>query len=269
MARLPYLNIGCGFTFHKDMVNIDFVSTAPEVQAHNLLKGIPFGDNMFEAVYHSHVLEHFQKKDGEKLIAECYRVLKPGGICRIAVPDLEQIARNYIKYLEAAMRDEPGAREKYNWTMLEMYDQVVRTKGGGEMVEYISDVSKNNDQFLLERNGKEIKLLIENIRHGSNNHSLSVSKPGLLRRVKGKLKHLLLKNDIPALQIGKFRLGGEVHQWMYDRFSLAELLNKHGFKEIKVKGYDESSIPDWEKFGLDQADGTIRKPDSLFMEAKK
>src|SRR5688572_2806566 len=178
MEKLPYLNIGCGFTFHKSMVNIDFISTAPEVKAHNLLQGIPFGDNKFEAVYHSHVLEHFQKKDGDKLISECYRVLKPGGICRIAIPDLEQIARNYIKYLEAALNNEPGAKEKYDWTMLEMYDQVVRTKGGGEMVEYISDVSKNNDRFLLERNGNEIKLLIENIRHGNNNHSLSSSKPG-------------------------------------------------------------------------------------------
>jgi predicted SAM-dependent methyltransferase len=269
MSKLPYLNIGCGFAYHKDMTNIDFVSTAPEVQAHNLLQGIPFSDNSFEAVYHSHVLEHFLRKDGEKLISECYRVLKSGGVCRIAIPDLEQIARNYIKYLEAALKNEPGAKEKYDWTMLELFDQVVRTKGGGEMVEYIKDTRKNNDDFLLERNGDEIKLLIENIRHGKENHSLLVSKPGLIRRIKGKLKDLVIKNDIPALSIGRFRLGGEIHQWMYDRYSLGELLKKYGFKDIKVMKFNESAIPNWNSFNLDSVDGKVRKPDSLFMEATK
>lgn len=269
MAKTLYLNIGCGFTYHKDMVNVDFVSTGKDVMAHNLLKGVPFPDNSFEAVYHSHVLEHFLKKDGENLIMECYRVLKTNGICRIAVPDLEQIARNYITYLEAALKGEPGASEKYNWTMLEMYDQVVRTKGGGEMVDYIKDISRNNDAFLLERNGNEIKLLIENIRHAAENHSLKVSKPGILTRIKGKVRDMVLKNDVHALNLGNFRLGGEVHQWMYDRYSLSELLKKYGFKDIKVVKYNESAIPDWNSYGLDMADGKVRKPDSLFMEARK
>jgi predicted SAM-dependent methyltransferase len=269
MPKLPYLNIGCGFTFHKDMTNIDFVSTGPEVQAHNLLQGIPFADNSFEAVYHSHVLEHFLRKDGRKLVNECFRVLKKGGVCRIAIPDLEQIARNYIRYLEAALKGEPGAKERYEWTMLEMYDQVVRTKGGGGMVEYIKDPSKNNDAFLLERNGNEIKLLIENIRHAKENHSLNVSKPGLMSRIKGKMKDLVIGNDMPALNTGKFRLGGEVHQWMYDRYSLGELLKACGFRDVKVVRFDESAIPNWNAFGLDAVDGKVRKPDSLFMEATK
>ncbi len=269
MAKLPYLNIGCGFTYHKDMVNVDFISTGPEVKAHNLLQGVPFDDNSFEAVYHSHVLEHFLKNDGEKLISECYRVLKANGICRIAIPDLEQIARNYITYLEAALKNEPGAKEKYEWTMLEMYDQVVRTKGGGEMVEYIKDASRNNDAFLLERNGNEVKLLIENIRHAKTNHSLSSSKSGLMSRIKGKIRDIVLKNDVHAANLGNFRLGGEVHQWMYDRYSLSELFKKHGFKETKVVKYNESAIPNWNGFGLDEVDGKVRKPDSLFMEAKK
>jgi predicted SAM-dependent methyltransferase len=269
MSKLPYLNIGCGFTFHHEMTNVDFISTAPEVQAHNLLQGIPFSDNSFELVYHSHVLEHFLQEDGEHLIAECYRVLKKGGVLRIAIPDLEQIARNYIRYLEAALKNEPGAKEKYEWTMLEMYDQVVRTKGGGNMIEYIKDTSKNNDAFLLERNGNEAKLLMENIRHGKSNHELKKSKPGFMYKVKSKLKDILLGEEIKALSYGNFRLGGEIHQWMYDRYSLSELLKKHKFTDTKVMKYNESSIANWSSFGLDEIDGKVRKPDSLFMEAKK
>jgi predicted SAM-dependent methyltransferase len=269
MAKLPYINLGCGFHYHNDWTNVDFISSGEGVIAHNLLIGVPFEDNKFEVVYHSHILEHFLKPDGEKLISECYRILKNGGVLRVAIPDLEQIARNYILYLEAALKNEPGAKEKYEWTMLEMYDQVVRTKGGGEMIEYIKDTSKNNDAFLLERNGHEVKLLMENIRGAKMNNTSGASKPSILYRIKGKLKDWILKEDVKALAHGQFRFGGEIHQWMYDRFSLAELLKKHNFTDIKVVKFNESSIPQWTKFGLDEVDGKVRKPDSLFMEAKK
>lgn len=268
MAKLPYLNIGCGTTFHNDWVNVDFASTGEDVLAHNLLEGIPYEDGKFEVVYHSHVLEHFLKPDADQLIQECYRVLKPGGILRVAIPDLERIARNYLKYLEEADKNIPGAAEKYNWTMLEMYDQTVRTRGGGDMVTYIADRSRNNDEFLLERNGQEAKLLMENIRNPKP-HVGKVSKGSIMYRIKGKLKDWLLKEDQKALAIGKFRLGGEIHQWMYDRYSLSELFKKHGFKEPVLRQFNESAIPDWNSFGLDSAGGKVRKPDSLFMEATK
>jgi predicted SAM-dependent methyltransferase len=269
MSKLPYINLGCGFHNHKDWTNVDFISTGEGVIAHNLLAGIPFDSNTFEVAYHSHVLEHFLKPDAERFIAECFRVLKNNGILRIAIPDLEQIARNYIKYLEESINQVPGASEKYNWTVLEMLDQTVRTVGGGGMAEYIKDESKNNDAFLLERNGKETSDLIKNLRN-KNQHS-SYSKPSytLKERIKSKLTRMLLGKDMEALRLGKFRLGGEIHQWMYDRYSLSQLLTKHGFKDVRVVKADESSIPNWNSFGLDMVDGKVRKPDSLFIEATK
>lgn len=273
MEKLPYINLGCGFTFNDSWVNVDFISTGKDVIAHNLTQGIPFKDYSFQAAYHSHVLEHFTKTDAEKFISECYRILQSGGILRIAIPDLEPIARNYINYLEGALANDASAKEKYNWTMLEMYDQVVRSKGGGEMIDYIKDVSKNNDAFLIERNGNETKKLIENFRNikevSSVNKSEAISLSKFISRVKSKLIHMLLKDDVKALSIGQFRLGGEIHQWMYDRFSLAELLKKHGFAYVKVVSATESQIPNWNDQNLDMMDGKVRKPDSLFMEAQK
>jgi predicted SAM-dependent methyltransferase len=251
------------------MTNVDFISTGKDVIAHNLLQGIPFEENKFELVYHSHVLEHFLRPDGERLISECYRVLKKGGILRIAIPDLEQITRNYIRYLEAALKNEPGAKEKYEWTMLEMYDQTVRTQVGGAMLNYIKDTSKNNDAFLLERNGNEAKILIENIRDTKPAPAVKAKKPGFIYRVKNKIKHIVLGDEIPALNNGKFRLSGEIHQWMYDRYSLSELLKKYKFTDINVVKYNESAIRNWSSYGLDEVNGKVRKPDSLFMEAKK
>src|ERR1041385_5970668 len=97
---MKMLNLGCGDRYHAGWVNVDFVSNDKNVLAHNLLKGIPFGNNSFDAVYHAHVLEHFTPEDGKKLLEECFRVLKPGGILRIGVPDLETIVREYMRNLE-------------------------------------------------------------------------------------------------------------------------------------------------------------------------
>lgn len=267
MSKLPYLNIGCGYHYHNDWTNLDFASTGDQVIAHNLLAGIPFNNESFEVVYHSHVLEHFLKEDAIRLLKECNRVLKPNGIIRIAIPDLEQIARNYIRFMEESINGVPGSSEKYNWTMLELMDQAVRTKGGGEMSSYIADETKNNDEFLIARNGKETEDLIKNLR----TKSVASKKPTytLKQRIKSKLTQLLLGEDIKALNLGKFRLSGEIHQWMYDRYSLTELLKNTGFKNIQVVKADESSIKDWNSFQLDVFDGKVRKPDSLFLEAVK
>ena len=82
-------------------------------------------------------------------------------------------------------------------------------------------------------------------------------------------KSSLTEQESKALKIGQFRLGGEIHQWMYDRYSLSELLSQVGFTEIKVCSAFESEIQTWETYQLDVINGEVRKPDSLFMEARK
>jgi predicted SAM-dependent methyltransferase len=275
MSKLPYLNLGCGATYSVDWTNIDFVSGSPHVRAHNLLKGIPFPDQSFELVYHSHVLEHFPKAEAPVFIAECYRVLKPGGIIRVAIPDLEQIALNYIRYMNDAFERKAGAEQKYDWTMLEMYDQVVRDTPGGEMAGYIKDVSRNNDAFLIERNGKEAEGLMSSLRTKQVSPPVSRS---LIRSVLSKIYHFQLRRSLEGYVLGEnrriyrsavFRSQGEIHQWMYDRFSLRRMLENTGFVAAEQKTAFTSYLSGWSDFKLDGESGKIRKPDSLFMEAKK
>jgi hypothetical protein len=64
-------------------------------------------------------------------------------------------------------------------------------------------------------------------------------------------------------------LGGEIHLWMYDRFSLARLLKDVGFRDIKIKNAFDSDIPNWSLHELDVKDGLVYDPSALFMEAKK
>jgi hypothetical protein len=82
------------------------------------------------------------------------------------------------------------------------------------------------------------------------------------------LKLLLGAHDRRALRIGQFRLAGEVHQWMYDRYSLAKLMSDVGFKNPLAQTATSSRIAGWTAFNLDtQSDGAVVKPDSMYMEA--
>jgi len=275
-----YLNLGCGSRFHPSWTNVDFISTGKNIIAHNLKQGIPFPDNSFEVVYHSHLLEHFTKTQALPFLCNCFQVLKPGGIIRIAVPDLENIAKTYLQALENAAQNKKGWNHHYEWIMLEMYDQTVRDRPGGDMADYLHQEGIPNKQFVLERIGIEGKKIIDETeryplnsdKHSSKSHIMN----RLLKTLKNPsiLKELLIKrllgNEYKLLQLGRFRRGGEIHFWMYDRYSLAQLLEKTGFQNIQLFGPAESQISGWINYNLDtEPDGTVYKPDSLYIEALK
>ncbi|MCH2023539.1 MAG: methyltransferase domain-containing protein [Saprospiraceae bacterium] len=263
-SNLKLLNLGCGRHYHNDWTNVDFISTGEKVIAHNLLNGIPFAKNSFDVVYHSHVLEHFEEKDGENFIKECYNVLKPKGIIRVAVPDLEQIAQNYLKYLNASIENDKDAEHNYNWTMIELYDQTTRNYSGGKMGEYLKS-NMPNPEFVYSRIGKPSNTNYEKLPVHRGSFFRFFNPMTYLRKAKVLL---LSSEEKKALKIGKFRMQGENHLYMYDRFSLKRLLEKCGFKHIEIKDAYKSNIPDWNKYKLDVTN-TVRKPDSLFMEAVK
>jgi predicted SAM-dependent methyltransferase len=280
---MNYLNLGCGTRYLPEWTNVDFVKTGEGVIAHNLTLGIPFPDNSFDVVYHSHVLEHFQKNQAETFISECYRVLKPDGIIRIAVPDLEQIARLYIQQLENAKNNpSPLNKTNYDWSVIEIYDQTVRNYSGGEMGKYWSQTDILNEDWIIQRMGSEFlshRNSIKNRKSDTNSNS-GKAKPTLTGwkkyfQLSAYQKQLLLWLSGEAklfelLELARFRTGGEIHQWMYDSYSLGELLKSAGFKEIQKVDAFNSSIKDWSAHQwLDTEDGKVRKPDSLFMEAVK
>ncbi len=68
---------------------------ASDIVIHDLRKPMPWDAGQFEAVYASHVLEHLTWDHARRLLQECLRVLSPGGVCRIVVPDLEFLIGQY------------------------------------------------------------------------------------------------------------------------------------------------------------------------------
>jgi predicted SAM-dependent methyltransferase len=56
---------------------------------------LPFTDASAEFVYSEHVVEHLDLAEGTRLLRECARILRPGGVLRIATPDLAALVRAY------------------------------------------------------------------------------------------------------------------------------------------------------------------------------
>ena len=57
----------------------------------DITKPLPFANGSVAAVFSSHVFEHLFMDEVYRLVEEIHRVLAPGGVCRVVVPDLEKI----------------------------------------------------------------------------------------------------------------------------------------------------------------------------------
>jgi predicted SAM-dependent methyltransferase len=230
--KLNYLNVGCGSKYHKDWVNIDMNSYDQDVLSCNLLKGIPFPDEHFEVLYHSQVLEHIPKEKAFYFMKECHRVLKKNGIIRVVVPDLENIVNEYKKHLNENLKNPSIETEaNYDWIMLEMYDQTVRNNSGGQMAKYLQQEKIVNEQYVLNRTGNVGISIRKNYLSGTDDTNKKVFKTlrltGLSKKALGYIKRKIITLFLgEKYQIGDFRLGGEIHMWMYDKFSLSRLLTQ-------------------------------------------
>ena len=90
------LHIGCGDCYKENWINIDINSTIKVDLLHDASKPFPYIDNSIDFIYNEHFIEHLSLEDGIKFINEMYRILKKGGVMRIACPDLDLIIDQYI-----------------------------------------------------------------------------------------------------------------------------------------------------------------------------
>ena len=78
----------------------------------NLLKKFPWQDGSIEAIYMGEFLEHLTLQQGTHLLRESYRVLKPGGILRVRVPDHVRFWKGYLEAYDTAKQ--PG---RAHWSL--------------------------------------------------------------------------------------------------------------------------------------------------------
>jgi SAM-dependent methyltransferase len=116
-----YVQYGCGLSCPDGWVNFDASPTLvlqrlplvgalfrrggvvfpAGVRYGDIVRGLPVADNTADGIYASHILEHLSRNDVERALANTIRMLKPGGVFRLVVPDLEARARRYLSLLEA------------------------------------------------------------------------------------------------------------------------------------------------------------------------
>lgn len=140
------LHLGCGANAPDGWVNVDksfgpaierlrlrktleklgVLNEAPtslrwptNVQRLDVTKEWPWANGSADAIYSSHMIEHFTPRETEQFLKNSFRVLAPGGVIRLAVPDLEFSVGQYL-----AARDEgrPDAADHLNSLFYNMPD---------------------------------------------------------------------------------------------------------------------------------------------------
>jgi SAM-dependent methyltransferase len=126
-----YIQYGCGPSCPEGWINYDASPTlrlqrlrvigklfrrgsiefSDDVRFGDIVKGLPVADGSAQGVYASHVLEHLSLADFWTALHNTFRILKPGGIFRLVVPDLEIRARTYVEKLKV------GDAEANTWFM--------------------------------------------------------------------------------------------------------------------------------------------------------
>jgi len=125
------LNLGCGSVRPHGWINIDSslnanVQKIPFLGKYiakmfnpvmyessnfkymNLNKTWKFENESVHIVYASHLFEHLSLKSADLFLREAYRSLIPGGVMRIVVPDLYQIASKYLDdYKKSNYNEDP------------------------------------------------------------------------------------------------------------------------------------------------------------------
>jgi SAM-dependent methyltransferase len=86
----------------------------------------------------------------------------------------------------------------------------------------------------------------------------------------GGSRQVRLVRCLEYLLRGDVRKRGELHRWMYDKYTLGELLGDCGFAEVGSTTAHESGIAGWSCFHLDtNEDNTVYMAGSLYMEGVK
>jgi hypothetical protein len=169
------------------------------------------------------------------------------------------IARLYLAELEAAASGDKEASFRHEWMTLELIDQMTRTFSGGFMGRTLRSRPLPHREFIEKRIGWEGRYWLESVER-----SLKVGSEVL------PSAEIYSTPKLEGTQEALFRQSGEVHRWMYDRISLRRMLEQCGFADIQVCRADESRIPHFASYHLDTDEsGSVRKPDSLFIEASK
>jgi SAM-dependent methyltransferase len=249
----------------------------PYIYHFDILKPLPYENDTFDALYCNHVFEHLTLPDGFVFASELHRVLKPGGVCRVVVPDLESSTREYLENLEKVLRQPTSDNiTRYEWGVADLIDQMVRLKPGGVMGEKLAagdvdwkQIKRRNgdvfDSFQFGRNERISKSILFRLQQ-----HLPKSVKGIPKFLNQVWCRLLREFYFRLSKKSRVELYKEKNLWMYDRFSLPRLLEKSGFQNVRVMDFNTSQIEGWSRYRFDQSEkGNYPLEPSVYVEGEK
>lgn len=91
------LHLGCGSKHLKEYINIDirYLPGVDEVNNVRFLRN--YKENSIDEIYACHILEHFGRWEYKDVLKRWFKILKPGGKLRLAVPNFNSICEYYTK----------------------------------------------------------------------------------------------------------------------------------------------------------------------------
>jgi len=95
MPELPKLHVGCGKRFIPGFVHIDQVAYPHVDHVQDIRRLANFTDNSASLIYACQVIEYFDREEVVGVLADWRRVLAPGGILRLSVPNFAVISKLY------------------------------------------------------------------------------------------------------------------------------------------------------------------------------
>lgn len=160
--QAEYLNIGCGPFPLEGFCNIDY-DWIPGVFCFDITQGIPWPDAGVRGIFTEHCLEHISYANCLKVLRDFRRMLKPGGVARIAVPDAGY-------YCDLYMRAQAG--ESIEWPYPE---------AGKLPVYYLNRIMRDyGHQFLYDFDGMREAMLAAGFRDVHRASFRSGADPQLL-----------------------------------------------------------------------------------------
>jgi predicted SAM-dependent methyltransferase len=90
------LHLGCGPRYIPGFIHVD-AQAAPHVDIVGPAEQLTMEDGSVSLIYASHILEHFARNEYEDVLREWFRVIEPGGILRLSVPNFAACAAIYYE----------------------------------------------------------------------------------------------------------------------------------------------------------------------------
>ena len=245
--KIKRLHFGYNDITPANWTNIDAIKQDKNVYNYNPNFGIPFLDENFDIIYVRDILERLSEKRVVSFLKDCLRTLKPGGIIRIAIKDLEGICKNYLKELDNLRNNKSINDSRLTFSKLELLDNLTLEKKGGKVDEFVKKNFDREGQYIISRIGKDSAYSIKN----------------------SDIQNFI-KNET-AFPVQNMELLNSLDKYLnlYDFYSLKKILKEVGFVDVAQKSFNESSSKDFLNYSLDSDnEGKIKHPDEIFIEAR-